>query len=262
MNDSLKVTLAILVPGLISGLVFFVALSLSEGSPQGTSPPPTPPLLRAPVRDQAAEEALKKLEEVYLNAPTLIFSYHSEFCGEGPAQSSRGTCLLKGGAKMRFSNKTVQSWEMDKEDLTLVSDGKKLFSSMHPKVLLDLPEDLNSAIRLLVVRAGPGACRRLDALLFPEEHRGKPGDLYVTRVDEITFGAQRDGLKSLRYWLHFSDPRAGFDMVLWYDPSSYRIVSYENEGPRSLTDCGTRDRIFDCTIGADIPDEEFVLPEG
>lgn len=259
MNDSLKVALAILLPGMITGAVFCVAIA----RPQLAAPsqPMTAPLpVRPPVPDRAAEGVLKKIEDVYLKADTISLSYQSDFCGEGPPQSTRGSCLLKSGAKIRFSSNVTRSARIGTERLLLVSDGKKLFSSAHPKVVLDLPQNLDPVIRLLVVRAGPGACGRLDALLFPEQDRGKPGDLYTTTVDEITFGPESGGLKSLRYWLHFSDPKNGFDMELWYDPATYRIVSYYDRGPRNVSDCDSRERILECTVGSTLSDEEFAVP--
>jgi hypothetical protein len=254
-----KVALAVLALGILIGLLTAILVSTFGPSFPPHQPDSTP--ARLPVRNPAAESTLEKFEDLYLKATTVKLAYRWEFCGEGPAHSDQGTCLLKKGGKLRFSRTCGAPQGKADSDLTLISDGRSLYSSAHPITALELPQDPDRTIRLLVAREGPFGCVRLDPLLFPKPDRDKPSALYTTTVDEITSGLEEGGLKSVNYWLHFSEPKAGFDMELWYDPASYRIVRYYDRGPREITDCGSRTTLLECRIGDDIPDEQFVIPK-
>jgi hypothetical protein len=258
MNDVLKYSLAIAVPGLVSGLVFVGCVWRSGRIPPAAPPPPKP--VPIAIRDIAAEEAFQKIEDLYLSSATLKFAFRDEFCGEGPPQSSLGSCLFKEGGKVRFNRHTLETHRPAEDDLTVVSDGRQLFSSAHPESPFELPRDLDRTIRLLLVRSGPGAGARLDPLLFPEVVRERFLDQVRTSVDHIAFGPENRGLKNLKYRLHFSDPMAGFQMELWYDPVTDHVARYFDHGSLDGSESASREAVLECTLDVDIPDDTFTLP--
>ena len=79
-------------------------------------------------------------------------------------------------------------------------------------------------------------------------------------MDQIAFGLENRGLKNLKYRLQFSDPMAGFQMELWYDPVTYHIARYFDQGSLDGSERASREAVLECKLDVDIPDDTFTLP--
>jgi outer membrane lipoprotein-sorting protein len=217
------------------------------------------------LQDKTAEETFKKIEEMIGQAKSLRIKFSSEEEISERRKGTSGVLLLQSGNRARFTENPStrsESWS--------VSDGKRVQSSRHglydegitgpvPNGIGPVSKDLVKNLKVLVSRAGcslwGGASIAFRANMkseFPE----------WLRVSQFKLGANDGQAKTLSYLLEVGEKSRPFDVTLWFDPESFKLlkrkIAYAVDGGKQVTTTETYDEF---TFDAEIPDENFTLPE-
>jgi outer membrane lipoprotein-sorting protein len=218
------------------------------------------------LQDKTAEETFKKIQETFATANTLTFKFNVKVVKAigGGESALKGTILFKEGNRMRCDFSILLNGGSQREML-VVSDGSKVaaLADGRNREEKEVSKDFNATLAAVITHGGVLSFIAGFHSLFAGEKKGALNAEKAPSVTEIKTGEDDGDMKTLSYKTVITPlaaQPATFDVRLWYEPKSLRLVkrtmSYRSE---------TESRIFnetyeEFTLNADIPDEKFKLP--
>jgi hypothetical protein len=234
----------------IAPLLFAASLAVSGCA----TPPPEVAANLSP------EEVLKKIEKTVADATTIKAEFKIDklpLSKDGKVVvSASGILELKGANKVLVQAEIRQGSQ--KMDWGLVSDGKRHFAfsgnsssppSEPPKALAAEMRAHFSTLPLLAMWMGP----RIEGF---QDRRNS------FQVIGVRSGEDDGSQKTLWVEYQSQDPNGVKPQArLWYDPKTFLISKRVMTGGRADTPIELPDTFFNIVLNADIPDDDFSMPE-
>jgi len=227
------------------------------------------------IQDQSAEDAFKKLEDAVENAHSVAMRFSLDGTvtrgNEKIKVTAKGTLLLKGSSLVSIS-RTVQLGD-DQEPAEMAvkftSDGTQMsfdFPELKHNANLDKKTLSVARFKSSLVRVGASTTVGFIGTYDPSKKEGGVLSKEAILVSDLKEGAKSNHGKTLTYTLRYVEPKTAgdpdkpFNVVLEYDPLSWkilsRVVTYKGEAGEQRI----QETYQDFTLNSDIPDEKFKLP--
>lgn len=219
------------------------------------------------LQDQPGEEAFKEIERRIEKAKTLTVKSTYRVQRLKEARSESGILFVKEGNRAWYGEGTTVNPES-----SFISDGKRVQQSrprFYDEGILApeqrarpgkaSPKKLEENLKVLTSRAG------IAFRPFPEiasELTGPGGFSESLRTSNFKTGESQGRTKSISYELAVSKHDRQFHVTLWYEPEPLKLLKREvtytdDDGVKVVT----TETYTEFAIDADIPDEQFRLPD-